>query len=345
MHAAGRAERPGRAAGRRRRVEGRAEEGREVHVRPASPPVRVAAVRRRHGARRGREGTGEGRGDRPDGRPAPLAFTPPADGAYTVRVAERFRGRGGPNFVYRLRVTRRAASRPNPASGSRLADRRVHACLRGGTVKVKVTAERFGGFTGPIELECAELPEGRRPLKPVTIAANQTAVDLDLHGRRDAADRHACRSPITGTGDRAAASRSGAGGRPRHAVPAATDADRAARGRVPDAVQDRRPVRDDLARRAARSTAASTGSSASGFDGPIQVRLADQQARHLQGVTGPVVDAPAGRDRVRVPRVPAAVDGAGPHLPRVRDGDREGEGRATAANTPSASVRRSRTSR
>src|SRR5207302_6494565 len=34
-----------------------------------------------------------------------LAFQPPADGVYAVRIAERFRGRGGPGFAYRLRIT------------------------------------------------------------------------------------------------------------------------------------------------------------------------------------------------------------------------------------------------
>src|SRR5262249_41214369 len=31
-----------------------------------------------------------------------------------------------------------------------------------------------------------------------------------------------------------------------------------------------------------------------GFDGPIEVSLADRQARHLQGVTGPTITVPAG---------------------------------------------------
>jgi hypothetical protein len=31
-----------------------------------------------------------------------------------------------------------------------------------------------------------------------------------------------------------------------------------------------------------------------GFDGPLEARLADRQGRHLQGVTGPVVEIPAG---------------------------------------------------
>jgi hypothetical protein len=33
-----------------------------------------------------------------------------------------------------------------------------------------------------------------------------------------------------------------------------------------------------------------------GFEGPLEVRLADRQARHLQGITGPVVTVPEGID-------------------------------------------------
>jgi hypothetical protein len=38
-----------------------------------------------------------------------------------------------------------------------------------------------------------------------------------------------------------------------------------------------------------------------GFDGPIEVRLADRQARHLQGVTGPVLTVPPGQAEFEYP--------------------------------------------
>src|SRR5205807_1898456 len=38
-----------------------------------------------------------------------------------------------------------------------------------------------------------------------------------------------------------------------------------------------------------------------GFAGPIEVRLADRQARHLQGVAGPVVIVPPGADEFDYP--------------------------------------------
>src|SRR5256885_16631431 len=49
--------------------------------------------------------------------PSRLAFSPPADGTYTVRVAEKFRGRGGPDFVYRLQNGRAAGRGRGENSG------------------------------------------------------------------------------------------------------------------------------------------------------------------------------------------------------------------------------------
>src|SRR5207247_699859 len=38
-----------------------------------------------------------------------------------------------------------------------------------------------------------------------------------------------------------------------------------------------------------------------GFAGPLTVRLADKQARHLQGVTGPTIEDPAGASEFDYP--------------------------------------------
>jgi len=85
-----------------------------------------------------------------------LRFTPPADGTYRVRVEERFRHRGGSDFAYRLRVA--------PPSGTR--DFRLTlpadalSVNRGQQAKLKVTAERIGGFNEPIVLTVDGLPPG-----------------------------------------------------------------------------------------------------------------------------------------------------------------------------------------
>jgi hypothetical protein len=223
-----------------------------------------------------------------------LAFAPPADGVYVVRVAERFRGRGGPNFSYRLRVTDGMAGPP----GFKLslpAD--TLTVLRGGTAKVRVTAERLGGFTGPIELLLGGLPEGVTA-KPVVIRANQAFADLTLEAKPDAVPGTA---PITVTGRayhhwgfvRSAAVATGTRLLPEEAgvllaVGLATPF------KIIDQYVMTSAPRGEIYRRKYRIER-------NGFDGPIEVRLADKQARHLQGVTGPVVVVPPGETEVEYP--------------------------------------------
>ena len=101
-----------------------------------------------------------------------LTFTPPADGVYCVRVADRFPNRGGPEFAYRLRLA--------PAvPGFRLqlaAD--VLTLPRGGQAKLKVTAERLGGFNDAIPLTIDGLPPGVKVAANAAIPAGQNAVEI-----------------------------------------------------------------------------------------------------------------------------------------------------------------------
>lgn len=123
--------------------------------------------------------------------PAPLVFSPLADGICTVKVVEKFRGRAGANFVYRLRVLD-APEVVEP--GFRLAVAAdVFTVPRAGSLKVKVTAERFGAFKGPIELKVDGLPKGIEA-KPLTLVANQTTADLTITATTDAVIGH---SPLS----------------------------------------------------------------------------------------------------------------------------------------------------
>src|SRR5262249_55198860 len=115
--------------------------------------------------------------------PARLAFSPSADGTYTMRVAEKFRGRGGPNLLQPLRVTDGTALGEPGFRLSVASD--VFTVARGGTLKVKLTVERFGGFGGPIAVTAADLPKGVTA-KGVVIAANQTSGELTLNAGADA---------------------------------------------------------------------------------------------------------------------------------------------------------------
>ncbi|MDB5311034.1 MAG: hypothetical protein JWO38_5236 [Gemmataceae bacterium] len=245
-----------------------------------------------------------------------LAFQPPADGVYTVRVAERFRGRGGPNFAYRLRVTDGTGTSPPGFRLSVQFDTRqgqtdAVTVLRGGTVKVKVNVDRMGGFAGPVEVSAADLPKGVAA-KPVTIAANQTAGELTIQADATAA---VTTVPLAITGTAAVGpvllSVTGAA-----AVEVKTL-------RVPAVVPGTRFLPDTRVLHLAVGvptpfkivdeyvmTSAPRGEvyrrkyrveRETGFDGPIEVRLADRQARHLQGVTGPVLVVPAAATDVEYP--------------------------------------------
>jgi hypothetical protein len=213
-----------------------------------------------------------------------LTFTAPADGEYTVRVAERFRNRGGPAFVYRLRLT------PPPAPGFKLqlaAD--TVTVPRGGQAKLKVTAERLGGFADAIALTIEGLPASVKA-NPATIPAKQNAVELVLTADKDAAI-DAVRITVRGADH--TATFGGASGQP------AIDT-------VLLAVALPAPfkiVGDFDMRWASRGTVYKRKYKIerNGFDGPIEVSLADRQARHLQGVTGPTLTVPADANEFEYP--------------------------------------------
>ena len=228
--------------------------------------------------------------------PNPLAFAPPADGTYTVRVAEKFRGRAGANFVYRLRVLDGAeAAEP----GFRLtvaAD--VFTLPRAGTLKVKVTSERVGGFAGPIVVTVADLPKGVTA-PSVTIPANQLAADLTLTA---AADTPIATTPLRVTGHgvaslhksyRGAAVFPGTRGTPDEAALRLSVALPTPFKIVDQYVMTSAPRGETYYRKYKidRGT----------FLGTIQVQLADKQARHLQGVTGPVLTLKPGETDFEYP--------------------------------------------
>ncbi len=215
-----------------------------------------------------------------------LRFTAAADGAITVRVQDRFRTRGGEAFAYRLRV----APLPAPDFRLQLASDAV-SVPRGGQVKLKILAQRLGKFDQPIQLEFEGLPAGVTATSTV-IAAKQLAVDVTLKAEAGAIIRagHVVVKGSAKVGNvvvRHTATLPLPGG-----VPANLD-------RVLLAVTLPTPFRikgEYDMRTAARGTVHSRKYTVEriGYDGPIEVRLADRQARHLQGVTGPTVVVPAG---------------------------------------------------
>jgi hypothetical protein len=227
--------------------------------------------------------------------PAPLAFTAPADGTYTVKVGEKFRGRGGPNFVYRLRVldgteTVEPGFRLTVASDT-------FTVLRGGTIKVKVTAERYGGFKGPIEIKVDGLPEGITA-KTVILAVNQTSLDFPITVAANAAiATHSL--PIQGVAiidDRVRTVNAVLPG--TRFIPDSPALSLAVALPTPFKIIDQYVMtsapRGEIYRRKYKVDRGE-------FDGPITIQLADKQARHLQGVTGPVITLKPGETEFEYP--------------------------------------------
>jgi hypothetical protein len=221
--------------------------------------------------------------------PAPLAFAPPNDGTYTVRVTEKFRGRGGANFVYRLRVLD-GPEKIEP--GFRLtvpAD--VFTVARAGTLKVKVTAERLGTFKGAIEIRAEGLPKGVEA-KSLALAANQNTGELTLTASADA---------IIGSAPLVLIGTATVGDKPV-SLPAVFPG--VPELRLAVALSTPFKIIDEYV-----MTTAPRGETyyrkykidRGGFDGPIQIQLADKQARHLQGVTGPVLALKPGETQFEYP--------------------------------------------
>jgi hypothetical protein len=215
---------------------------------------------------------------------ANLIFTVPADGTYSVRVQDRLQSRGGPSFAYRLRV-----AAPTPDFRLRLAGDAV-TVPRGGQGKLKVFVDRLGGFKEPIVLNVTDLPAGVTAM-PATLGAGQNVLDVTLKADL-AAKIDVTHCTIQGTaklgGQTASRTAKLKGQRGEFEIDTVLlavalptpfkikgeyDMGFAARGGPHKRVYKIERL---------------------GYDGPIEISLADKQARHLQGVTGPTIIVPAG---------------------------------------------------
>lgn len=236
----------------------------------------------------------------PGASPAPvdpsLKFIAPADGLFFVAVQDRFRSRGGPTFVYRLRVTH-----PEPGFDLHFTTLGV-SVTRGQQTPLKVTALRHGSFTGPIALSVDGLPAGVTVAKDVALAAGQATVDIPLkadatakvdgsvvriHGMAmmSLAPFSAMLMPVTRT---ATWAQDASVDQVRLAVDVATPF------RIAGDYEIKLIPRGTVYTRKYRIER-------SGFTGPIEIDLADKQARHLQGVTGPKLVVPGDKSEFDYP--------------------------------------------
>lgn len=235
-----------------------------------------------------------------------LQFTAGEDGTYRLRILDANQ-QGGPAYVYRLTIaderTGEIPSKAERVSEGRTPDFRVHLTTdavtlpRGGQTRLRVVAERSGGFTGPIALHIAGLPVGVSASNS-TLASGQSVADLTLtttayatpglthltiHGSASIDGRNVTRtaSLLTQPGETTIENLLlSVALKPPFKIVGDYDLRLAPRGSV-----FRRRYRIER----------------NGFTGPLEVSLADHQTRHLQGVTGPTLTIPSEADSFEYP--------------------------------------------
>ena len=113
------------------------------------------------------------------GKDSHLTFTPPATGAYYIRLTDS-RGTSGPRQPYRLTV-----APPVPDFELFVTPSNPNV-PRGGSIPVTVFAWRRDGFDGPIEVSARALPPGLTAT-PGTILAGESRVSLAVSAAASAA--------------------------------------------------------------------------------------------------------------------------------------------------------------
>ena len=208
-------------------------------------------------------------------------FKFPSSGQFVVEIRDVDAQRGGPEFAYRLKFSRP----PEPDFRLRLPSD-VLSVFRGAEVKFKVPVQRIAGFKEAIELVFEGLPTGVG-VAPTTIPEGKNEVEIILKADAKTKIRD-YRLSLTGTATRdgkAVTRRARMAPTPGVYKPEkvllmvcmptpfkidgeAFQTNYAARGTV-----HRRHYRLHLG----------------GYQGPLEISLADRQIRHQQGVTGPVM--------------------------------------------------------
>ena len=109
-------------------------------------------------------------------------FSFPEDGTYCLRIKERFKPRGGQQFVYRMQIG------PPPKPDFRLSTgSQALTLVRGASIELDVNTQREGGFNGEIKLTVEDLPpevtasepaipEGKNTIKVKLTAGENTRV-------------------------------------------------------------------------------------------------------------------------------------------------------------------------
>jgi hypothetical protein len=234
-----------------------------------------------------------------------LSFAAAADGDYLIRVQELHREtHGGSEYLYRL-----VAAPPRPEFRIAL-EKDTLGIFPGQSSRLKASVLRSGGFSGEIALEFRDLPAGVKA-GPALIPAGAKQVELVFSAAADA--------PIGLT--RRAAVIGGASANGQSLC-------RAADVPVPSSLPGQPPAEtlaltvahpplfaietEEIYGFANRGTVFAqrfTISRLAGFEGEIELGIADRQARYLQGATGPTILVKAGETEAVYPAfLPESMD-------------------------------------
>jgi hypothetical protein len=207
-----------------------------------------------------------------DGR---TLVTMPKDGDYVLRVRDRYRSRGGPAFGYRLRI-----DRPRPGFALSLPLDALTA-NRGKPAPLQLEVERRGGFNDAIELSFAGLPAGVK-VTPDKIPAGAANVALTFTPANEA-KIGVSRVTISGKAKTK-------GGDLSHTLgdDLLLGVGLLAPFKLVGTYDMRNISRGSLLKKTYKVER-------NGYAGLLEATLADRQARHLQGVTGPRLTVPADR--------------------------------------------------
>ena len=222
-----------------------------------------------------------------------FSFAFKEDGIYRLIVTERFASRGGLNFGYRL-----TAAAPTSTKSFTLSLPASELTLvREQTVKFKVAAKRLGGLSEEIALELQGLPEGVT-VEGNTIAQNKNEAEVTLK-----CDGHIAIATydLTVVGN---AILNDEAGKPGTEVAISATAAWQGFNQLKLAIAIPTPFKlfgtfDTNYAHRGSTFEKMLYIERTGYDGPIEIAMADKQIRHLQGVTGGKIIVPAGAEQYK----------------------------------------------
>ena len=224
----------------------------------------------------------------------------PADGTYALKIEDSVGNRGNnKHFAYRIVATKEVAK---SLGFEILLPADVVNLNRGQETHIKYNVNRFGGFNEEINLELVDAPEGISLSGNTKVGRSKTNGQLTLKAESNAVCQQVLLK-LRGTGKtRDKENPVEVTGTSRYQVPFGDSSD----GSVLLSINVPTPFKFTGEFESPYGAAGTVllrkyTLDRGGYDGPIEVSMADTQARHLQGVKGPKIVVPPGATEFEYP--------------------------------------------